>query len=111
MRALLTFGFWVWAATGLACCGCEVLWAHGRYELGVGTSAAIAMDIALWTGGLVMFGIGAALSAPEPARSSPTASAEPRSLAAIAASVSDAELAAGRLASLGSAAIRKIPKD
>ena len=62
MRSMWIVVFWVWAIVGLLINGFHVFLAHSMYELGVGTSAAVMMDIVFWVGGSLVFGLGAILT-------------------------------------------------
>lgn len=67
MRVVWLILFWVWSIVGLLVNAFHVFLAHGESQLGVGTSAAISMDILFWIGGSIIFGLGALLT-PHPAQ-------------------------------------------
>ena len=60
MRTFLKAVFWIWGAGGLLICGLNYQSLSG--SVGVGTSTYMALGFLYWLGGMVLFGIGAALA-------------------------------------------------
>jgi hypothetical protein len=55
--------FWLWGIGGFGLIGFEFLALTG--SIGVGTSSYIAAQAIFWIGGMIMFGLGAMIDAPD----------------------------------------------
>ena len=60
-RIFLTFIFWLWGGLGFLVNAISFFGLTG--SIGVGTSAYLAAGSLLWIGGMILFGLGALISA------------------------------------------------
>jgi hypothetical protein len=61
VRSSLAVLFWVWAIIGFFLVTVDIvnlMTRRGAEGVGVGSSAYVIMEVAYWTGGMVMFGLG-----------------------------------------------------